>query len=198
MIRLTAFLLFLFSLPLLADTQVTHTFEDGEVISAEEFNKNFDDLEAAIDAVGGGGGSPSDGVVYGSPVWVDSNGTVLTGRDGSRILWRVNGELMNIGVVENGAYVSAVQRYYSTSDCTGDAIGVRAGNGKLWVANGVLNGEGALVENTPPYNSVDDVPGGPCYTESGESVNFLKQESSIGVAAPSWTTDGTKIVSDLR
>ena len=33
MIRLTAFLLFLFSLPLLADTQVTHTF-NGEVISA--------------------------------------------------------------------------------------------------------------------------------------------------------------------
>ena len=55
MIRLTAFVLFLFSLPLLADTQVTHTFEDGEVVSAEEFNKNFDDLEAAIDSVGGGG-----------------------------------------------------------------------------------------------------------------------------------------------
>ena len=61
MIRLSAFLCFLFSLPLMADTQVTHTFEDGEVISAEEFNRNFDDLEAAIDAVGGGEGSPSDG-----------------------------------------------------------------------------------------------------------------------------------------
>ena len=174
--------------------QSLHVFKDGETIDAARFNDNFTALKDAINS----GGSPSDGVVYGSPVWVDSSGTVLTGRDGSRILWRVNGELKRIGSVDNGAYVSAVQRYYSSSDCTGDAIGVRAGNGKLWVANGVLNGEGALVENTPPYNSVDDVPGGPCYTESGESVNFLKQESSIGVAAPSWTTDGTKIVSDLR
>ena len=63
MIRLTAFLLFLFSLPLQADTQVTHTFEDGEVISAEEFNKNFDDLEAAIDAVGDGGGASPELVI---------------------------------------------------------------------------------------------------------------------------------------
>ncbi|MDG1065671.1 MAG: tail fiber domain-containing protein, partial [Luminiphilus sp.] len=34
-----------------ADTQVTHSFKDGDIIEAEEFNKNFDDLETAIDTV---------------------------------------------------------------------------------------------------------------------------------------------------
>ncbi|MDC1117065.1 hypothetical protein OAS73_04195 [Luminiphilus sp.] len=197
MIRLTAFLLFLFSLPLLADTQVTHTFEDGEVIRAEEFNKNFDDLEAAIDAVGGGGVSPSDGVVYGSPVWVDSSGTVLTGRAGLEILWRVNGELKTIGQVQNGAYGVYVARYYTSFDCTGEAIGFRQQYGQLWVANGVLNEEGALVENAPQFNSIDYKPGGSCSVETGESTN-VRRESSIGVAAPSWTTDGTQMFSDLR
>ena len=34
-----------------ADTQVTNTFHNGQIIEAEKFNKNFDDLEAAIDNV---------------------------------------------------------------------------------------------------------------------------------------------------
>ena len=175
--------------------QSLHVFKDGETIDAARFNDNFTALKDAINS----GGSPSDGVIYGSPVWVDSSGTVLTGRDGSRILWRVNGELKRIGSVDNGAYVSAVQRYYSSSDCTGDAIGVLAnGSEQLWVANGVLNGEGALLENTPPFNSTDDVPGGPCYVESGQTANKFYQESSIGVAAPSWTMDGTQMLRDLR
>ncbi len=31
-----------------------------------------------------------------------------------------------------------------------------------------------------------------------ETGRVLYQESSIGVAAPSWTTDGTQMFSDLR
>ena len=45
-----------------------------------------------------------DGAAYGSPVWVDSNGTVLTGRDGREVLWRVNGELRDIGEVWDGTF----------------------------------------------------------------------------------------------
>ena len=138
-----------------------------------------------------------DGVVYGSPVWVDSSGTVLTGRAGHEILWRVNGELKTIGLVQNGAYAFYVARYYTSFDCTGEAIGFRQQYGQLWVANGVLNEEGALVENAPQFNSIDYQPGGSCSVETGESTN-VRRESSIGVAAPSWTTDGTQMFSDLR
>ena len=49
MIRLLMAGLLLVSFNAVADTKVTHTFEDGDIIKAEEFNKNFDDLEAAID-----------------------------------------------------------------------------------------------------------------------------------------------------
>jgi hypothetical protein len=198
MIRLTAFLLFLFSLPLLADTQVTHTFEDGEVISAEEFNKNFDDLEAAIDAVGGGEGGPPDGASYGSPVWVDSNGTVLTGRDGRDVIWRVNGELRDIGEVWDDIFVRRVQTYYYASNCSGDIAGYQADSGgDLWITNGVLHEEGALLQNSPLYNSVSRPPQG-CFNELGDTEGQVHQESSIGVAAPSWATEGAQMLEDLR
>jgi len=51
MIRLLMAGLLLVSFNTLADTQVTNKFEDGDIIEAEKFNKNFDDLEAAIDSV---------------------------------------------------------------------------------------------------------------------------------------------------
>ena len=122
MTRLTTFLLFLFSLPLLADTQVTHTFEDGEVISAEEFNKNFDDLEAAIDSVGGGGGTDipsgslaiktSSGVILG---WVFKGNNVLA-------YTTVDGNVARIGLVWSGKF----EKYdpesvrYEEVDCEGN------------------------------------------------------------------------------
>ncbi|WP_435219509.1 tail fiber domain-containing protein [Luminiphilus sp. nBUS_07] len=51
MIRLLMAGLLLVSVNTVADTQVTHSFKDGDIIEAEEFNKNFDDLEAAIDTL---------------------------------------------------------------------------------------------------------------------------------------------------
>ena len=59
MIRLLMAGLLLVSVNAVADTQVTNTFQNGQIIEAEKFNKNFDDLEAAIDnvligAAGGG------------------------------------------------------------------------------------------------------------------------------------------------
>ena len=172
--------------------QSLHVFKDGETIDAARFNDNFTALKDAINS----GGSPQDGVAYGSPVWVDSNGTVLTGRDSSRVLWRVDGELKSIGQVVDAVYTSYVRRFYSTADCTGDTIGVRSLYGGLWVANGFLNTDGALLENSPTYNSLNDTPGGYCYKETGNGG--LYEESSIGVAAPSWTTDSTQMFSDLR
>ena len=51
MIRLLMVGLLLVSFNAVADTKVTHDFKDGDIIEAEEFNKNFDDLENAIDTV---------------------------------------------------------------------------------------------------------------------------------------------------
>ena len=51
MIRLFTAGLLLASFNAVADTQVTNTFQNGQIIEAEKFNRNFDDLEAAIDTV---------------------------------------------------------------------------------------------------------------------------------------------------
>ncbi|MDB2645224.1 hypothetical protein N9485_05320 [Luminiphilus sp.] len=173
--------------------QSLHVFNDGETIDAARFNDNFTALKDAINS----GGSPQDGAAYGSPVWVDSSGTLLTGRDSTRVLWRVDGELKVIGQVQDAVYTSYVQRFYSTPDCTGDKIGLRSEYGYFWVSNGFINTQGALLENSPlPYNSTNFTPGGQCYVETG--TIDLYQESSIGVAAPSWTMDGTGMFKDLR
>ena len=58
MIRFLTAVLMLTSLAVRADTQVPHTFEDGEVISATEFNQNFDTLETAIDDIPAGATGP--------------------------------------------------------------------------------------------------------------------------------------------
>ena len=51
MIRLLIAGLLLVSFNAVADTKVTNDFKDGDIIEAEEFNTNFDDLEVAIDTV---------------------------------------------------------------------------------------------------------------------------------------------------
>ena len=200
MIRLTAFLLFLFSLPLQADTQVTHTFEDGEVISAEEFNKNFDDLEAAIDAVGGGEGSPSDGAAYGSAVWVDSSGTLLTGRFNSAIVWRVNGAIERIGYVDSSdnKYRPSVTKWFSNDDCDPSGLlGVTLDYYSMWVEDGVLKTEGPLNTSGALVNSKLTT-NGDCRSLPGDSSSGVHEVIDTGVSAPSWTTDDTQMFADLR
>ena len=51
MTRLLMAGLLLVSFNAVAETKVTHTFKDGDIIEAEKFNTNFDDLEAAVDTV---------------------------------------------------------------------------------------------------------------------------------------------------
>jgi hypothetical protein len=139
-----------------------------------------------------------DGAAYGSPVWVDSNGTVLTGRDGRNVIWRVNGELRDIGEVWDDIFVRRVQTYYYASNCSGDIAGYQADSGgDLWITNGVLHEEGALLQNSPLYNSVSRPPQG-CFNELGDTEGQVHQESSIGVAAPSWATEGAQMLEDLR
>jgi hypothetical protein len=107
--------------------QSLHVFKDGETIDAARFNDNFTALKDAINS----GGSPSDGVTYGSPVWVDSSGTLLTGRGGgagNAILWRVDGTLETIGIVADSTYAPTVTRAYSTNNCDPSSfLGVRLG-----------------------------------------------------------------------
>ena len=50
MIRLLTAVFLVASFNAVADTEVPHTFQDGEVIDAQKFNEDFDALEAAIDA----------------------------------------------------------------------------------------------------------------------------------------------------
>jgi len=54
MIRFLMATLMLISIAASADTQVPHTFENGERILADEFNHNFDALETAIDQIPAG------------------------------------------------------------------------------------------------------------------------------------------------
>ena len=51
MIRFLSTITIVISFQVTAQTQVTHVFEDGEVIDAGQFNQNFDDLESAIDSI---------------------------------------------------------------------------------------------------------------------------------------------------
>ncbi len=51
MIRFLSAIIIVISFQVTAQTQVTHVFEDGEVIDAGQFNQNFDDLESAIDNI---------------------------------------------------------------------------------------------------------------------------------------------------
>ena len=75
MIRLLIAGLLLVSVNTVADTQVTHTFEDGDIIKAEEFNKNFDDLEAAINTVLS---TPAEGAIALTSTAGGSNAISLT------------------------------------------------------------------------------------------------------------------------
>ena len=203
-----------------AQVAVPKSYVDGEVIHADELNTN---LKAIADVVpprdcttdqiikwdgsawvcadmpsGGGEGIPSDGAAYGSPVWVDSNGTVLTGREDRNVIWRVNGELRDIGEVWDGVFVRRVITYYYSSTCSGEIAGYRADtSGDLWAINGVLHEEGALLENTPMYNSYI-FPPFTCTYAVGDTDGYVHQESSIGVAAPSWATEGAQMLEDFR
>ena len=181
--------------------QNLHVFEDGQTIDAARFNENFTALKDAINS----GGSPQDGAAYGSPVWVDSSGTLLTGRGGDfggSILWRVNGTLETIGIVSDSTYEPSVVRYYSTNNCDPSGfLGVDVGAGNsMWVEDGVLKAKGARVDSTDLIYSLKrpESEGGNCSGMPGDPSSNAFEVIDTGVSAPSWTTDGTQMFADLR
>ena len=179
--------------------QNLHVFEDGQTIDAARFNENFTALKDAINS----GSSPQDGAAYGSPVWVDSNGTLLTGRGGDSetgILWRVNGSLETIGIVFDSTYETGVTRYYSTNDCDPSGfLGVQVGT-SMWVEDGVLKAKGPRVDSTDLIYSLKypESQGGNCSGQPGDPSSNAFEVIDTGVSAPSWTTDGTQMFADLR
>ena len=181
--------------------QSLHVFKDGETIDAARFNDNFTALKDAISS----GGSPSDGAAYGSPVWVDSNGALLTGRGsdlGQSILWRVNGRLETIGGVNpSNTYTPNVMRYYSSGNCDPSSfLGITLQSDSMWVEGGVLKTEGPLINSTELVFSIlfSESNGGDCRSMPGDSSSGVHEVSDTGVAAPSWTTDSTQMFADLR
>ena len=181
--------------------QNLHVFEDGQTIDAKRFNENFAALKDAINS----GGSPQDGAAYGSPVWVDSSGTLLTGRGdfGTSILWRVNGSLETIGGVNpsDNTYTPNVTRYYSNNNCDPSGfLGIRLTGDSMWVEDGVLKTEGPLINSTELVYSLlyPESNGGNCSPQPCDPSSSVREVSDTGVAAPSWTTDGTQMFEDLR
>ena len=178
--------------------QNLHVFEDGQTIDAKRFNDNFTALKEAINS----GGSPSDGVAYGSPVWVDSSGTVLTGRGAmGSILWRVNGALETIGIVFDSTYAPNVTRYYSTNTCDPSSfLGVSVGGNSMWVEDGVLKAKGPRLNSTELIYGLTNPEhqGGDCRSQPGDPSSNAFEFIDTGVSAPSWTMDGTQMFEDLR
>ena len=176
--------------------QNLHVFEDGQTIDAKRFNENFTALKDAINS----GGSPQDGAAYGSAVWVDSSGTLLTGRVGSAIVWRVNGAIERIGYVDSSdnKYRPSVTKWFSNNDCDPSGLlGVTLDYYSMWVEDGVLKTEGPLNTSGALVNSRLTT-NGDCRSLPGDSSSGVHEVIDTGVSAPSWTTDDTQMFADLR
>ena len=130
MIRLIFLSLMVVSGFAVAETEVPHVFEDGQVISAEKFNENFDSLEGAIDLIPAGPqgekgdqGDPGIQGEKGDPGEKGDQGPIgpagLPGTQG-----------------EPGASYGAIAPLIIESDTTGDYIGLNSatanGNVLMW------------------------------------------------------------------
>ena len=254
MIRFLTAVLMLASLTVRADTQVPHTFEDGEVISATEFNQNFDTLESAIDDIPAGAtgaqgpqgeqgpagpqgeqgpagpagvaagltcttdqiikwnGSawvcadmPSsntggDGAAYGSPVWVDSSGTVLTGRDGSYTVFILNGTFQLPGRIVNGTYANASDyAYYLQSGCQGTAYYYAASDSEFVALPGSPNWQvRSGIAGDITIRSRLKTSSNSCEEQETYTSELYQELLDSGIPAPSWLADGTEAFKGLR
>ena len=175
--------------------QSLHVFKDGETIDAARFNDNFTALKDAINS----GGSPQDGVAYGSPVWVDSNGTVLTGRDNSYTVFILNGAFQLPGRIENGTYRNVTNyAYYLQSGCqgaayfwpTGSAFVALPGSPNWQVRSGIA---GDIT-----YRSRLEISSNSCEEKDPYTSDIYQELLDSGIPAPSWLTDGTEAFRGLR
>ncbi|WP_279254050.1 phage tail protein [Candidatus Seongchinamella marina] len=142
MIRLIFLSLMVVSGFAVAETEVPHVFYDGQVISAEKFNENFDSLEGAIDLIPAGPqGEKGDQGIQGEKG--DKGDAGDKGDPGDK------GDQGLIGPVgppgppgtqgEPGASYGVISPLIIESDTTGDYIGLNPatanGNVLMWDGN---------------------------------------------------------------
>lgn len=130
-----------------AQTEVPNVFANGQIITAEGFNQNFDYLEDAIDDLGwsvGGGAGTSYG--SGAVVVRVADGTIMAeklgtwqGQQDAYVIWTEQGGL-RLGTVTYGGeserYIArwsflAWPHYYVTDDCSGTPYGWDSAGGLL-------------------------------------------------------------------
>ena len=175
--------------------QNLHVFEDGQTIDAKRFNENF----AALKNGTAGSEPDADNVaVIGRPVWVDSNGNFITARGSlNEIYWRINGSDTLVGSVVQDVYYSLVgQRYYAEDDCAGTEY-VNISEDQIWTDGGTWKTKGGEAL-TITMKSVKSLFGGPSCDNSTPAPVEVAPVVDTGLAAPSWTSDGTTLYPGFR
>jgi len=172
--------------------QNLHVFEDGQTIDAQRFNENF----AALKNGAASSEPDADNVaVIGRPVWVDSNGNFITGREGDHIWWRLNGNDIRVGLVSGNVYYHAVgTRYYTEADCAGTEY--VDNSGMIWADGGTWKTSGEALTITRKSIKYLYALGLSC--ENNEYETEVAPIVDTGLAAPSWTSDGTKLYPAFR
>jgi len=148
MIRLLTATLLFASFGLVADTEVPHTFEDGNPAKASEVNANFDALEAAIDALG----LPTDCNV-GDQLTFTSSG------------W----ECLQISSYSVGGNISGMETPKNSATLSLNGVGMSLyDNGAFTFPNPISFGSSytVLVEAPAPTTSYDER----CVVENGDGT----------------------------
>jgi hypothetical protein len=166
MIRLLMAGLLLVSVNAVAATQATHTFKDGDVIKAEEFNKNFDDLEAAIDNIPAGATAEGDVALTSTAGDVDITGGEVTlsspanyvsaTLDGSGIILTTNNGTAELIKVTNsqGTSDAAIALTSTAGGITLSAAnGIKLNSGDGVTADGNVNVAGTLTASSVVQSS---------------------------------------------
>ena len=184
MIRLLMAGLLLVSVNAVAATQVTHTLKDGDVIKAEEFNKNFDDLEAAIDNIPAGATAEGDVALTSTAGDVDITGGQVTLR--SSAANGISATLDGSGIIlttNNGtAELIKVTSSQGTSDAA-IALTSTAGGITLSAANGIKLNSGAGTVTADGGVSATNILASGTVTAVGDvSANNIIANGNVNVA----------------
>ena len=202
-----------------AQVAVPKSYVDGEVIHADELNTNLEAIAGAVpprtcttDQIIKWDGSawvcadmPSsntggDGAAYGSPVWVDSSGTVLTGRDGGYTVFILNGTFQLPGRIVNGTYANASDyAYYLQSGCQGTAYYYAASDSEFVALPGSPNWQvRSGIAGDITIRSRLKTSSNSCEEQETYTSELYQELLDSGIPAPSWLTDGTEAFKGLR
>ena len=202
-----------------AQVAVPKSYVDGEVIDADELNTNLEAIAGAVpprtcttDQIIKWDGSawvcadmPSsntggDGAAYGSPVWVDSSGTVLTGRDGGYTVFILNGTFQLPGRIVNGTYANASDyAYYLQSGCQGTAYYYAASDSEFVALPGSPNWQvRSGIAGDITIRSRLKTSSNSCEEQETYTSELYQELLDSGIPAPSWLADGTEAFKGLR